>query len=304
MNNRAIGIYDSGIGGLSVLLKLCKRFPNEKFVYLADTLNFPYGNKSQDEILNYTKKIISWLENTANVKLIIAACHTSSSVLLDDDFNTIKSNTHIIDIITPLISDIIKNPNLYKKICLISTLLSAKNNLYKEILYANGFNGEIFHLACPGLAELIESCDVDQKSIDEYVIKHLILRKEEEIDTLIYACTHYPLIAPMIESALNNILFHKKHVRYVDPADQISNASWNFLVENKLLNTLGDNAFDKTRNEAHNEDELINQNIDNEDINNICTFYCTGKREEFQKQMKKILHLKNINDIDVKIAEL
>ena len=81
MNNRPIGVFDSGLGGLTVLKELQKILPNEKFIYIGDTAHVPYGNKSKESIYNFSKKIIDYL-NTNNIKLIVAACNTVSSTIL------------------------------------------------------------------------------------------------------------------------------------------------------------------------------------------------------------------------------
>lgn len=170
-----IGLMDSGIGGLSVLKSLLQNCPNHEYVYYGDTLHLPYGEKSREEIINYSNKIIEFLENE-NVDLIVIACGTASS-----HKDGLKSSKKIIDIISPL-KDKLDN---YGKISIIATPLSIKTNAFKNYIYA-----ELNLIACPKLVPIIESNNYNNLDL---VLKEY-LESTYDSDALILGCTHYPII--------------------------------------------------------------------------------------------------------------
>lgn len=210
-----IGVFDSGCGGLTVLRVLRARFPQEQFVYFADTAHLPYGDKSPEEIRNYTIGALQWLQDVAQVKLVVVACHTSSAVALEHIQN--KFDVPLIGTIYPLINTLIGNPH-YRNIGIIATAASAASRMHEKILYAHGFTGTIHSIGCPDLVPLIEAPVHNREALTTSVQKYLKLFHTESLDTLIYGCTHYPLIASLIKAMLPPTM------QYVDPAYAIADA--------------------------------------------------------------------------------
>ncbi len=219
MNNsikqQPIGLYDSGIGGISVLSALLTLLPKEQFIYLGDTANLPYGNKSKQQLIGYTSKIISWFQNEIGAKLVIAACHTSSAIALDAISN--QFHVPLIGMIRPLARSIANNATC-KKIGIIATPASASSRAHEHIFRQHSFTGKISTISCPMFVPLIELNQFNPTELANSTLKNqakTYLRpffEDKELDTLIYGCSHYPLIRSIIESLLPS------SVRYIDPS--------------------------------------------------------------------------------------
>jgi len=175
-----IGMFDSGIGGLTVLNSLINKYPNHEYIYFGDTLHMPYGEKSKEEIIEYANNIIKFLESN-NVDIIIIACGTVSS-----NIEYLKSNTKLIDIISPLKNKLDK----YKKISILATPLSIKTNAFKKYI-----NTKLNLVSCPMLVPIIESGNYS--NLDKYLEEYLSSTLDS--DALILGCTHYPLIQDKIK---------------------------------------------------------------------------------------------------------
>ena len=144
-------MYDSGIGGLSVLNELKKTLPNEDYVYFADTANMPYGNKSRDQIINYSRKIILFFQNEIKAKLVVAACHTSSAVALENIAH--EFYTPIIGTINPIMKHMKSG---YKRVGVIATQASIESGMHKQIISQMKNPPEVVSVACPDFVPLIE----------------------------------------------------------------------------------------------------------------------------------------------------
>jgi glutamate racemase len=209
-----IGVFDSGIGGITVLKEIIKKFPHEDIIYFADTLNLPYGEKTPEQIKKYSYNIISWMQNKIKAKIVVAACHTSSAVALSDiigDFNI-----PIIDTIYPTIEVILKN-NKHKKIGIIATPTTAKSKFHEQVLKVKGFEGEIHSISCPDFVPLIEVGNLTCPKLLSAAKQYLEIFHTNKLDTLIFGCTHYPLIEPLIRTLLPG------NVHFIDPACHMVN---------------------------------------------------------------------------------
>jgi len=215
-DNRPIGVFDSGCGGLTVLRVLQARFPHENFVYYADTAHVPYGTKSPAEIIAYSHAALSWLQDVAKVKLIVVACHTSSAIALEAIQN--QFSVPIIGTIDPLVNMIMKHESNYKNIGIIATPASAASCVHARQLYAHDFNGTILSIPCPDFVPLIEAANLDVATITHAARGYFVPIIAQQCDTLVYGCTHYPLIASIIESVLPAAM------QYIDPAHAIADA--------------------------------------------------------------------------------
>ena len=197
-----IGVFDSGIGGLTFVKKLFNLISNIEIIYFADTLHMPYGNKSREYIINRAKIIIDFLKSK-NSELIISACGTVSSVL--PDLQNYKNYENIIGVVEPSClkaAKITKNNN----IGIIATELSIKERYYEKILLKINKNFKIYPKSCPKLAEIIENHNNDLSNQDfDYIKSCISFFNEKNIDTLILGCTHYPIIKRIILQILSDI---------------------------------------------------------------------------------------------------
>lgn len=203
---RPIGIFDSGVGGLTVLKSLSTKMPYEDFVYFADFLNLPYGNKTTDQIKTFSHNVISYLINTYNVKAVVIACHTSSA-----SFNWTEQNLHpiqVFSIVTPTVV-MIKKANI-DSIGILATEYTTRLNIYPDVLRENGYKGRILSIACPEFVPLIEA-DASQKEIGCAVRKYCL----SDVSAFLLGCTHFPII----EGIINQVVGAKK---LLNPANAIA----------------------------------------------------------------------------------
>lgn len=200
MNNNAhapIGLFDSGIGGLTVANAILEQLPNESLIYFGDTAHLPYGDKSADTIRYFTKTIGAFLLSK-ECKILVIACNTASSVAFDLLENMAGDKAYVFNVIDAVVDEIIRKQ--YKKVGVIGTLGTINSNAYKTKIHQKDKKVEVHQLATPLLAPMIESGFVDGQ-ISHLVIEEYLNSPElQDIETLILACTHYPLIKKEIEA--------------------------------------------------------------------------------------------------------
>ena len=193
-NNAPIGVFDSGVGGLTVAREITRQLPNESIVYFGDTARVPYGSKSKNTIIRYSRQIVHFLR-TKDVKAIVVACNTASAFALD----TIEKELDIpvIGVVKPgAIAAIETTKN--KRIGIIGTEGTIKSKLYTE--YIRSIDPEIIVIgkACPLFCPLVEEGMLHDEVTDEIARRYLDELKEQNIDSLILGCTHYPLLRSTI----------------------------------------------------------------------------------------------------------
>lgn len=194
MDNRPIGIFDSGIGGLTVLKEMKDILPNEDFIYFGDTLNFPYGDKTKNQIISFSDRIAKYLI-LQNVKMIIIACGTATSQALEELKR--RYSVYIEGIIEPTVK-YIKDLEI-KKIGVIGTKGTIKSRAWETKLKKQIPNIEVINKACPLLAEIAEEGKAKtQKSMDA-IHEYMKIFKENKINTIILGCTHYPIFDKIIK---------------------------------------------------------------------------------------------------------
>lgn len=186
-----IGIVDSGVGGLTVLNTLANKFPNNEYIYYGDNKNFPYGNKSLDELKALCDDIIHFLIKK-EVEIIIFACGTLSSSVFDYVKNKYKIKFY--SVIETTI-EYINNSN-YKNVGVIATMFTINTHIFK-----NSINKNVYELSCPNLANLIE--DLNYLEINKYIFNNI--KKLESCDALIMGCTHYSVIKENIQKIIPNV---------------------------------------------------------------------------------------------------
>jgi len=200
-----IGVFDSGIGGLTVLNRLVSTFPNNEYIYFGDTKNIPYGDKSIEELKNLSSNIIEFLISK-EVDLIIIACGTISSNV--SNYLKQKYDIKIIDIITPVLKYI--NSSNYDNIGVIATQATINSKIFTK-----NINKNIKEVACPKFVPLIENNNLNE--LEKYFDEYLIDLKES--DLIVLGCTHFPIIKNRIKKYLN------KNTKLLDMAECIDNIS-------------------------------------------------------------------------------
>ncbi|MBD2516253.1 glutamate racemase [Nostoc sp. FACHB-973] len=201
-----IGIFDSGVGGLTVLRQLYRQLPNESIVYFGDTARLPYGIRSQAEILQFTREILTWLQQQ-QVKMVIMACNTSSALALE----TVRQefSVPILGVILPGARAAVQ---MGKRIGVIATPATAKSNAYKHAILEINPNVQVWQVGCPEFVPLIEQNRIHDPYTAQVARGYLEPLLEQEIDTLVHGCTHYPLLTPVLRSLVPS------QVQLVDPA--------------------------------------------------------------------------------------
>jgi glutamate racemase len=206
--DRPIGVFDSGIGGLTVLKALTDALPGEDFIYLGDTARLPYGTKSNEVIIRYSKENTEFLL-AKGIKMLVVACNTSSAVALD----AIASDTMVpvIGVIEPGARAAVK-ASRNGKIGVIGTEATIASGAYTRAIQRLGRRSEIYTRACPLLVPLAEEGWIDNEVAARTVAHYLESLKQSGIDTLLLGCTHYPLLRAMFAQVLG------ASVRIVDSA--------------------------------------------------------------------------------------
>jgi glutamate racemase len=196
--DRPIGVFDSGIGGLTVLKALTDALAGEDFVYLGDTARLPYGTKSNEVIIRYSKENTEFLL-AKGIKMLVVACNTSSAVALD----AIASDTMVpvIGVIEPGARAAVK-ASRNGKIGVIGTEATIASGAYTRAIQRLGAKSEIYTRACPLLVPLAEEGWIDNEIAERTVAHYLESLKQSGIDTLLLGCTHYPLLRSMFARVL------------------------------------------------------------------------------------------------------
>lgn len=232
-----IGVFDSGVGGLTVAREIMRQIPNEKIIYFGDTARVPYGSKSQDTVTRFSEQIVRFLR-TFQVKTIVVACNTASAYALD----TLEADTDIpiIGVVKPganVAADVTRNG----RIGVIATEATIGSQMYPKYIEELDKNVTIYGKACPLFVPLIEEGLWEDPVTDEIARRYLTELIDIDIDTLILGCTHYPLI----RSTLRRIMGDS--VTLVNPAYETAIELKEMLAGLELLNDeppgLGSNRY-------------------------------------------------------------
>lgn len=224
-----IGIFDSGIGGLTVASAISKALPAEKLIYFGDTAHLPYGDKSPDSIKYYCIRIADFLlEHKA--KIIVIACNTASSIAYEAVKKHVNGKVPVVSVIEPTV-EIIHNNFTHGKIGVIGTKGTVKSDVYRKKIEGGNEKLNVVSLATPLLAPMIEEGFFNNKISKTVIDSYLSRPKLKKIDALILACTHYPLIKKEIAS------FYSKNTLIIDSAEAVAEKVKQILTETDLLNT-------------------------------------------------------------------
>jgi glutamate racemase len=201
-----IGVFDSGYGGLTVLRQIVKRLPQYDYLYLGDNARTPYGTRSFETVYRYTLQCVEWMLKQ-NCPLIILACNTASAKALHsiqkNDLKKLHPTARILGVLRPT-TEIIGNYTTSNSIGILATNGTVQSCSYKMEIEEFFPNLKIEQEACPMWVPLVENFEHNSSGADYFVQKHInnILKKDKNIDTLLLACTHYPLLKEKIEKHL------------------------------------------------------------------------------------------------------
>lgn len=198
-----IGIFDSGIGGLTVADAIHRLLPNEALVYFGDTAHLPYGDKSPELIRTYAKQITNFLLHEKKCKAIVIACNTASAAAYELLRDTFKGTVPVINVIDPMIEAVIADDTI-KKVGIIATKTTIASGVYQEKFSRRKPSLKFAALATPLLASMIEEGFYND-SISTAVLQEYLSHPEfNDIDAMVLACTHYPLIKNEIAAFFQN----------------------------------------------------------------------------------------------------
>lgn len=263
--NSFIGVFDSGVGGLGVVNTLLKILPTENYLYVADSSNYPYGTKTEEEIKKFSERVVRHLIGK-NVKAIVVACNTVSSVAIPmlkeiageiPVFGMIQSGSKLA---------LRVSENL--KIGVISTPLTAKSHAYKKEILRLNKNAEVLEVGSQELVNLVEDGNQSNKYAYTLAQRKLSGIIESGADTLILGCTHFPFLYKVVKKVVGN------DMKIVDPAYGVGNELKNYLQNRNLLSE----SEDPTR-----------------------LFFTTGDKQTFLEKAKIFLNIdvKNVKHLDI-----
>ena len=265
-----IGVFDSGVGGLTVLREMYAQLPHESVVYFGDTARVPYGNRSKSEILRFVREIIVWMMDQG-VKMLIMACNTSSALVLEE----VRSEfpIPILGIILPGARAAVKSG---QNIGVISTEATAESNAYQQAVQEIDAEAKVLQVGCQEFVPLIESDRIHDPYTLATAKRYVEPLIEAGIDTLVYGCTHYPHLAPVLAQ------FLPEHITLVDPALHLTAAA------GKELEILGLNHHAETHATAEQRTE----------------FYVSGDPEQFASVSQQWLGYKPVvKQVSVEMLE-
>ncbi|MBQ3641308.1 glutamate racemase [bacterium] len=233
MDNKPIGIFDSGVGGLSVFNRLIKLLPNENYIYFGDTLNLPYGDKTKEQLIEISRGIFDFFASQ-KVKAVVMACNTTSAITYEI-FKDVY-NYKIYPVVQTMAREIAFSN--YKRIGVFATNATINAHAYRKNINAFNTNIEVYEMACPEWVQIVENNIInEEKSIND-IKKYIVEMLKSNPDKIILGCTHYPYLIEALSRYADKNLF-------LNPADCVAEFVAEDLKANSLLsdNTCGSTKF-------------------------------------------------------------
>lgn len=221
MDDRPIGVFDSGFGGLTVARALIDLLPNERLIYVGDTGRYPYGNKPLDDVRAYSHEITNWLIDEHDVKLVVVACNTASAAALDE--LQAANDTPIVGVIDAGVASLLKVSNS-QHVGVIGTVGTIGSGAYQSAVADADANVRLTCAACPGFVEFVERGELHSDQVRVLAQRLLSPIVNAKVDALLLGCTHYPFLARTIHDAVG------RDVVLVSSADETA-----FQVRSMLL---------------------------------------------------------------------
>ncbi len=261
MDNRPIGFFDSGLGGLTSIPNLFENLPNERVIYFGDTARTPYGSKAVSTIKQYAMEIAEFLVSK-DVKMLVIACNTISATCLDD-LRERFPDIPILGIISPAAKKVAGCCTKDNNIGIIATKVTTQSGAYRKRIKELNPDLRVFDTATPVFVPLIEEGIIENEIMDltiHYYMDEFI--RDNKIDTLVLGCTHYPII--------------RENIERIYPDLKIINPSYEII--------------DRVRQILKNDDALAGRDNDRENI-----FYASDLSENFSNMIQKILETEKSN---------
>lgn len=223
---QAIGIIDSGVGGLTVVKEVMRQLPNEAIIYLGDNARCPYGPRTKEEVQTFTWELTRFLLKK-NIKMLVIACNTATAVVLEEIKQALS--IPVLGVIQPGARAAIKHSNNLK-IGVIGTEGTVRSRAYPEALHNINDKVQVTSLACPKFVPIVESGEYNSALAKKVVAESLQPLKCTGIDTIILGCTHYPLLGPIVASTMG------KEVTVISSGDETARETSAILEYQGLLN--------------------------------------------------------------------
>lgn len=225
MDNRPIGVFDSGVGGLTVVKQIMKALKNESIVYFGDTARVPYGNKSKETVTKFSRQDIKFLLSK-NVKAVVIACNTASSNCLEQMKE--EFSVPIFGVVEPGAKEAVKATK-NKKIGIIGTAATVRSGQYRRLINEQCEEAEVFERACPLFVNLAEEGWTDNEIAYKTAEIYLKDVAQKGVDCVVLGCTHYPLLKKCIGETVG------EDVKLVDPAKETALVLKAYLEKNDAL---------------------------------------------------------------------
>lgn len=259
MDNRPIGFFDSGLGGLTSIMSLKDIMPNERVIFYGDTARTPYGSKSPDTIRAFSKQIVEYLISK-DVKLIVIACNTATSMALEMLQNEFK-DVPIVGVIDPTVRKVVSDSP--GSVGIIGTKATITSNIYRDTLRKYDPNIKARSLACPAFVPLIEEGIINNEIMDltiKYYMDDFV--RTGDFDSLILGCTHYPLISENISRIYPELKLYSSSLEVIRDVKQILTERDMLACENDLedryyASDLSENFLKMTDHLLKNRDKNI-----------------------------------------------
>lgn len=226
-SNLPIGVFDSGVGGLTVFRQLRNMLPTENIIYFGDSKRNPYGPRSETEILQYVEEILSFMKDN-NVKVAVSACNTIT-VLLEKLQHTYPFE--IVGMGRGILSALGVTKN--NRIGVLATETTIRSGKHVSEVVSRNPEIKVFPIACPKFARLVENEHLDDEAVEAAALDYISPLKDAKVDAVILACTHYPMLAPVISKIMGQAYL-------VDPAEETAIKVKDILQKAGLLRTTGE----------------------------------------------------------------
>ena len=234
--NFPIGVFDSGVGGLTVVREIIRNLPEERMIYFGDTARVPYGSKSKETILRYSRQIIRFLQRKG-VKAIVVACNTASAFALEEVKK--EMDIPIIGVIKPG-AEVAVKATKNGRIGVIGTEGTVKSHMYKKLIQNHNDKIQVIEKACPLFVPLVEEGLLKDSVTVEMAHRYLKDLKASHIDTLILGCTHYPLLRSTVREIMG------EEITLVNPAYETAKGLEELLKSHNLRKTAENHGIEQS----------------------------------------------------------